>query len=121
MTGAAELKFDSDELRSFNIVLSNKNGEKVVIGYDKAANNYFIDRSASGKTDFNKNFANRSVAPRLSTDKKSDITVVIDNASVELFADNGLTVMTAIFFPETDYRDVTINSRLVPFSAVGII
>lgn len=110
LTGAAELKFDSDELRSFNIVLSNKNGEKVVIGYDKAANNYFIDRSASGNTGFHKDFINRSVAPRLSTDKKSDITLVIDKASAELFADNGLTVMTAIFFPETDYTDITISS-----------
>lgn len=110
LTGAVELKFDSDELRSFNIVLSNKSGEKVVIGYDKAANNYFIDRSASGKVDFNKNFSDRSIAPRLNPDKKADITLVIDNASVELFADNGLTVMTAIFFPSTNFTDVVITS-----------
>ena len=110
LTGPAVLKFNTDEVKSFTVELSNKAGEKVVIGYDRAANNYFVDRSKSGKTDFHKDFKNIATAPRLSSAKNTDITLVIDNASVELFADNGLSVMTTIFFPESDYTNVTIHS-----------
>jgi fructan beta-fructosidase len=31
---------------------------------------------------------------------ESNVTVILDNSSVELFADGGLTCMTDIFFPE---------------------
>jgi len=37
--------------------------------------------------------------------------LIIDNASIELFADNGLTVMTEIFFPTTPYNQITIQSK----------
>ncbi len=110
LDGPALLKFNTDELKSFTVELSNKAGEKVLIGYDRSANNYFIDRSKSGKTDFHKNFKNITTAPRLSNAKNADITLVIDNASVELFADNGLSVMTTIFFPESDYTNVFMHS-----------
>jgi fructan beta-fructosidase len=36
--------------------------------------------------------------------------MIIDNASVELFADNGLTVMTDIFFPNALFSDIKIQS-----------
>ncbi|MBN8787450.1 MAG: glycoside hydrolase family 32 protein [Terrimonas sp.] len=110
LKGPALLTFDMEELKSFNIELSNSNGEKIIAGYDKATNNYFIDRSSSGKTDFHKEFTNKLTAPRLSSNKNADIILVIDDASVELFADSGLSVMTAIFFPESNYTDLHIKS-----------
>jgi len=110
LKGPAILKLTADELKAFNITLSNTSGEKLVIGYDKSANQYFIDRSQSGKTDFSKDFSNKIVAPRLITDKSTNICLVIDDASVELFADKGHTVMTAIFFPTSDYTDIGISS-----------
>ncbi|MFT3751061.1 MAG: glycoside hydrolase family 32 protein [Agriterribacter sp.] len=110
LKGPALLTFDMEELKSFNIELSNSNGEKIIAGYDKTTNNYFIDRSSSGKTGFHKEFTNKLTAPRLSANKNTDIILVIDDASVELFADGGLSVMTAIFFPESNYTDLTIKS-----------
>ena len=110
LSGPAILTLIADELKSFNIILSNNVGEKIVIGYDKKNNQYFIDRSQSGKVNFHKNFSNAIVAPRFSIAKGTDITLVIDNASVELFADNGLSVLTSIFFPSTDFTDVEISS-----------
>ena len=32
------------------------------------------------------------------------ITLIVDVSSVELFADDGLTVMTAIFFPDKPFN-----------------
>jgi fructan beta-fructosidase len=36
--------------------------------------------------------------------------LIIDDASVELFADNGLSVMTEIFFPTVPFSDIHVQS-----------
>lgn len=110
LNGPALLKLTAKELKAFNITLSNSAGEKVVIGYDRVNNQYFIDRGQSGNVDFSKDFGNKIVAPRLSVNKETDFTLVIDVASVELFADKGLSVLTAIFFPTSGYTDMAISS-----------
>jgi fructan beta-fructosidase len=89
--------------KSFSILLSNDAGEKVEIGYDKTNNQYFIDRTRSGITSLQEDFAAKSVAPRFVENKKLRFSLWIDVSSVELFADDGLTVMTAIYFPNKPY------------------
>jgi fructan beta-fructosidase len=110
LKGPARLDFNSDSIQSFFVTLSNKIGQKLVVGYDKEKNNYFIDRTASGKNDFHKEFGGIYTAPRISSAANLDVTLFIDNASVELIADEGLTVMTAIFFPDELFSDITIKS-----------
>lgn len=110
ISGPARLQITSDKIESFSITFSNAMGEKVVVGYDKATNNYFIDRTNSGKVAFEKGFAARHTAPRISGNQNVELTMIIDNASIELFADNGLSVMTAIFFPHEIFSDVQIQS-----------
>lgn len=111
LKGPAMLKLSSDNLQSFSLTLSNAAGEKVVIGYDKASNQYFLDRTASGDVSFEKGFAGRHTAPRFSAAAGFDMTLIIDNSSVELFADNGLSTMTQIFFPSNPYTDMKLNSE----------
>ncbi len=41
-------------------------------------------------------------------EKKIRFTVLVDVASVELFADGGMTVMTAIFFPKRPLTAISI-------------
>ena len=85
-------------------------GEELIIGFDKIQNKYFIDRTRSGKTNFQADFAARHFAPRFTTNAKMDISLLIDISSVELFADGGLTVMTEIFFPNETFSQVSIQS-----------
>ena len=101
--GTAMIKISSDQLASFSFTLSNTLGEKLIAGYDKTANEYFIDRANSGKTGFEEKFAGRHTAPRLSDKAGTNITLIIDRSSIELFADDGLSVMTDIFFPNKPY------------------
>jgi fructan beta-fructosidase len=110
MSGPAEIEFTSDDIKDYSITLSNSAGEKTVIGYDKSKNEYYMDRTKSGIVDFEKGFASRSTSRRIPVTGKTDMRLVIDNASVEMFADNGLSVMTAIFFPSSIYTDITIES-----------
>jgi fructan beta-fructosidase len=99
-----------DEIKDFSLVVSNDMGEELIIGYDKKQNQYFIDRTKSGKTDFQKEFAGKHVAPRFTNNNQMNISLIIDVSSVELFADDGLTVMTEIFFPNKPYNKVQIQS-----------
>ena len=105
-----QLKFSSEKLTNYSIVLSNDLGEEVVIGYDKQANQYYIDRSKAGKIAFEKGFGVKHTAPRISEEAGTEVTLIVDVASVELFADNGLSVMTDIFFPNKTLTKVSIKS-----------
>ena len=121
------IKFNLDQISNYTLVLSNDAGEKLTLGYDKAKNQYFIDRSKSGKVDFNPEFAKTFYAPRFTTSAVSNLKLVVDAASIELFADNGLTVMTCVFFPKKPFNRLAFqNSQnivikdltLVPMKAI---
>ena len=105
-----QLDITTGAVQDFRIKFSNSVGEELVVGFDKALNQFFIDRSNSGDISFDKNFANKSFAPRLSNEKNISLKIIADNSSLELFADNGSTVMTCIFFPHKNLDIVHINS-----------
>jgi len=83
----------------------------MVLGYDKVSNEWYIDRTLSGRTDFNKEFPKRSFSPRIAAGKELDLTVVMDASSLEIFADKGLTVMTSVFFPDSPLIRLHCGSR----------
>lgn len=99
-----------EKLNNFSLVLSNDLNEKVIIGYDKSNNNFYIDRTESGKVDFEKSFAGKHTVQRFLKADAADLALYIDVSSVELFADDGLSVMTEIFFPNKPYDHVEIQS-----------
>ncbi|OUJ72329.1 glycoside hydrolase family 32 protein [Hymenobacter crusticola] len=105
-----QLKLSAKQLASFSLVLSNSKGEELVIGYDKAKNQYFIDRTKAGQSGFSNKFAGRHVAPRLATTSGTDLTLFFDASSVELFADQGLTVMSELFFPSEVLSTLKLKS-----------
>jgi fructan beta-fructosidase len=111
LVGPAVFKLSSDKLKDFSIALSNSLNQKLLIGFDQGKNEFFIDRTQAGKIDFEKGFGKKHTAPRIARSQNFDLTLVIDNASVELFADNGLTVMTEIFFPDKIFSDIKIQSK----------
>ena len=110
VTIPCRLNLSIPELKDFSVVLSNDRGEEIIMGFDKAQNQYFIDRTRSGKIAFQKEFAARHVAPRLTTGPVLDFTLVIDDSSVEFFVDDGLTVMTSIFFPNKPFTNIHLRS-----------
>lgn len=110
LSGPVRLKLRSGKIEDYSIVLSNQPGEQLILGYDKNANQYFIDRKGSGKTGFEIGFAQRYTAPRIAEGDSTDLELVIDNGSVEMFADGGLSVMTALFFPNEPYTKIQFTS-----------
>ncbi|MFT2009317.1 glycoside hydrolase family 32 protein [Pontibacter sp. 13R65] len=94
--------------KDFAIEVANSKNQKVIIGYKAAENQYYIDRSNAGNHAFSEKFAGEQVGPRLSQEKIYNVRLLVDVASVELFADGGKTTMTAIFFPDEPFTKVRI-------------
>jgi len=88
----------------FSYTLRNDIGEEVRIGYNASQRYFFIDRSKSGVTSFHPEFSELIKAERIVSNKKIDMKIIFDKTSVELFADGGLTVLTAIYFPGKSFQ-----------------
>lgn len=87
--------------QKYHFSLSNQANDSLKFGYDHNAEEFYIDRSESGLTDFKEDFSNKiSTAPRFSKSSNLKVKAVLDNMSIELFFDDGETVMTEIFFPK---------------------
>ena len=112
-TNELTLTFDLSKTtaQDLGIVVANSKGEKVLIGFEKSTNRFYIDRTEGGKKDFEKGFASRHYAPRHSTSTSLKMNLYIDVASVELFTDDGETVMTDIFFPTEDFNQLSLFSK----------
>jgi fructan beta-fructosidase len=96
--------------QDFDFVFSDAAGEKVTFGYNTGKQEFWLDRSASGRVDFHPGFGGTYTAPRLSGAEDIDLEFVMDRSSLEVFADGGLTVMTAVFFPQQPMTRVRVNT-----------
>ncbi|HPZ86856.1 MAG TPA: GH32 C-terminal domain-containing protein, partial [Flavihumibacter sp.] len=94
--------------RDFSMVISNDKGQQLTWGYEACSNQLFIDRSASGNTGFNADFGKKVFASRKSKKDVVRLTCIVDRSSIELYADDGLTVMTAIFFPDQTFTKLAV-------------
>ncbi|MFG6486185.1 glycoside hydrolase family 32 protein [Roseateles sp. BYS78W] len=108
--GVFVLRLEIDALRSFSLSLGSPGGDELLIGYDRDRTAWFIDRRRAGRVDFHPQFAGCHSAPRLATAPQSDLQLYVDATSVELFADDGLTAMTCLFFPREPFASMTLSS-----------
>ena len=106
-------RIDLEEMKAedFEIILSNTFNEKLVVGYHADKKQFYIDRTQAGVSNFNDGFATVAVAPRLSFETNMGLSILLDKTSIELFADGGRTVMTALFFPVHPYTKWEIKSK----------
>ena len=106
-----KLYLSTKEIKDFEIRFSNNKGQILRVGYDIKKNRYFINRTLAGDTSFCKGFAGEHHVPRFSETNGLDLTLIIDESSIELFADGGLSVMTEIFFPDPPLADIALFSN----------
>ena len=95
------LKIDLNNSTSdnFGLTFSDSKGDRLVAGFDRGQNRFYIDRTNSGITSFSKAFTGINFAPRQVNDSIVEMRLFLDRSSLELFADGGSVCMTSIFFP----------------------
>jgi len=109
-----ELVFDFDfkgtSPDTLRLVLENSNKEKLTIGLSFVENNLFVDRSSSGEIRFSDGFGKIARAP-YKPDKTLKLRLLLDASSVEIFADGGSPVLTALFFTSEEFTNLKLFSK----------
>ena len=97
---------------NFGIELSNSKGEVYRVGLNTADNQYYSDRTKAGKIDFSEHFAAKvHTAPSNYNTNTVKWHLFFDVASCELFAEDGTTVITDIYFPNEDFDTISFYSE----------
>ena len=100
------------ENNKYTFLLENSMGDSLMFGYDQNKHQFFIDRSQSGETSFSETFsAKPSTAPRTKMSDSLDIYFIVDKMSLEVFFDEGETVMTEIFFSQSPFETLSLKTN----------
>jgi fructan beta-fructosidase len=113
---AGKLDLTFSNANDFTLRFSNRLQDELLLGYDAAKNIFYADRSRSGMTAFHASFPAKAVMPRFCRSVSLKYTVIWDRSSVEIFADDGLSVQTVLVFPRQPYSSLELktanNNRL---------
>ncbi|MBR7053126.1 MAG: GH32 C-terminal domain-containing protein [Bacteroidaceae bacterium] len=89
------------------IVLSNPQGEQLVMRYDAVDQTFSMDRTKSGNVGFSADFPCVTVAPTYGAVKQ--LRIFIDRSSVEVFDADGKMAMTNLVFPSEPYNSLSVK------------
>lgn len=88
---------------------TNNRDEFVSFDYYVDEHIYELDRSHSGNVSFSPKFADQSArANRISNSNQLTGHIILDTASIEIFADDGLNTFSALFFPTDPLENVQL-------------
>lgn len=107
-----ELVFSPEQNAVAGVRLAVGKSNFFVVGYDAAKEKLFIDRSGLANNSFNKNFAelSRYEAALAPVQKEIKLHFFFDNSIVEVFANDGMVVMTAQLFPDVTDNGIELFS-----------
>jgi fructan beta-fructosidase len=102
-------------LRRSSLDPSQSAKEETVIGIDREKGQIFVDRAHSGKTDWSADFPARVWAPLKHSQANSiRLEIVVDSNSVEVFAEDGETVVTDLIYPSDGSKGLSFYSTPTP-------
>jgi len=85
--------------------------EETLVAYDVRAEEVFVDRSRSGADAFSAAFAGRHDGPLPLENGRVKLHLFVDWSSVEVFANEGHTVITDRIFPAPERQDVALYAE----------
>ncbi|MFV8344035.1 glycoside hydrolase family 32 protein [Flavobacterium sp. XS2P39] len=119
-----DIQFTMKDLKEdvYTFSLSNTSNNSVQFGINKKDKYFFIDRRNSGNLSFSDVFAKQiSKAPFPADFDKIEVRVIIDKTSIEVFYNNGETVMTELFFPEKPMEIFSVAKGIFDFNIENLI
>lgn len=108
--GLYEILADINNSNITNIMLSNADGDRVLMTYNSAKHTFGMDRRRSGLVDFSSDFLAATVAPT-SASKHQTLRMFIDRSSIEIFDGDGRFVMTNLVFPRSPFTTISFQSN----------
>ncbi|MEO0572872.1 MAG: glycoside hydrolase family 32 protein [Bacteroidota bacterium] len=108
--GESNISF-SVPAKDFKLTFSNDAGEKTVLILDAASSLLMLDRTTSGRTDFNYEFGNKLHYATLKHGLKNlDFSIYLDRSSIEIFLNQGQYAITDQLFPTKPYTRLTFEN-----------
>ena len=104
-------EFEVGTAREFGLAVRKGPGEQTLVGYDVEKGALFVDRTRSGRSDFNPAFAGRHSGPMPARNGRVKLHLFVDRASVEVFGNSGETVITELIFPKPESQGVQVYAR----------
>lgn len=107
----AEIRWTQNLMDEIVVKFENEKDEYLVLLMDPERKQIVLDRRYSGKTDFHEAFADsiHSLAYH-PNEKVSEIRLILDRASIEIFVDQGRYVLTEKFFPNAAFNILKLSS-----------
>lgn len=93
------------------VLVRKGSGQQTVIGFDSIENTVFTDRENSGKTTFSSSFPGISYGPADAENGLIRLHIFVDRSTVEVFVNNGKTVISDLIFPDIDSNGIALFSR----------
>jgi len=91
--------------------LQNSNGDVVTIGYDMERGELIFDRTDSGTSDFSSSFSKSIENPVDFHEEILNLQIIVDQSSVEIFVNGGLSSQTNLVFPEEIYDELVLTGE----------
>jgi levanase len=95
----------------FTLDLETGPDERTSISFDPARGRLAVDRTRSGRVDFQRTFAGRHEAPLRLADGRCELRLLLDQSSLEVFAQGGQAAITSLVFPTTRTRVLRLSAR----------
>ena len=104
-----EAEFDVKGSEAFGFNLCEGEGKRLVISYDPLSQNLTLDRTNVADTEIPK-FERMAFCKVPLQNGKLLLNIFVDKSTIEIFADNGAAVMTALTFPGDNQNGVSVFS-----------
>lgn len=104
-------EFEIGSAVEFGFKICKGAGEETIIGYDVENNTLFVDRTNSGKADFHEAFAGKHGSNLVPQNNKITLHVFVDRSSVELFGNDGESVVTDLIFPNQENKQIELYAK----------
>ncbi len=105
-------EFDASNSTEAGIRVRKGKDEATTIGVDWAKQEVFVDRTHSGEIAFDERFPGRHAGPLLPAGgKRVKLHIFVDRSSLEVFANDGATVISDAIFPSRDSQDIELYSK----------
>lgn len=105
-----EAEFCASDDAEFCLILDGGNGARTSIRVDTAREILLLDRRDSGVVAFHEGFATIQAAPLPIADGRVHLRVLLDASSIEVFANDGITTVTAQIFHRAHEFDVSLSA-----------
>ncbi|MEK4566854.1 glycoside hydrolase family 32 protein [Alkalihalobacillus sp. FSL R5-0424] len=104
-------KMAQEEAACFELTIHHSAKENTVISYDSDSELLSLNRMDSGDSEFSDSFANIQSAKLRVKEDGLELKILIDQASIELFANQGEVAITSLIFPEELASEISLTSK----------